>query len=128
MLPDIQTEIPGPQSRSLATRLAAHECRNVTFMSSDFPIFWQKAEGNNVWDADGNRYLDFTSAFGVSGLGHSNAEVVSALTNQAGQLVHGMGDVHPTELKVAVCEKISQLTFERWGNGPAKIMLGKYRL
>lgn len=124
MLPELQTEIPGPKSRSLAARLAAHECRNVTFMNPDFPIFWQRAAGNNVWDADGNRYLDFTSAFGVTGLGHSHPSVVSALHNQADQLIHGMGDVHPTELKVAVCEKISQLTFERWGRGPGKTILG----
>ena len=124
MLPDIQTQIPGPKSLALAARLAEHECRNVTFLSKDFPIFWQKGLGANVWDADGNRYLDFTSAFGVTGLGHSPPTVVSALTDQAGELIHGMGDVHPTELKVAVCEKISQMTFERWGCGAGKIMLG----
>lgn len=124
MLPDLQTEIPGPKSRALAARLRAHECRNVTFTNKDFPVFWQKAEGRNVWDADGNRYLDFTSAFGVTGLGHSRGEVVAALTQQAQELIHGMGDVHPTELKVALCEKISQLTFERWGRGGAKTILG----
>ncbi|NOX99442.1 MAG: aspartate aminotransferase family protein [Verrucomicrobia bacterium] len=124
MLPEIHTKIPGPKSIALAARLAAHECRNVTFMNKDFPVFWLKAEGNNVWDVDGNRYLDFTSAFGVTGLGHSPPEVVTALTSQATELIHGMGDVHPTELKVAVCEKISQMTFERWNNAPAKIILG----
>ncbi len=124
MLPDIQTEIPGPKSRALAARLRASECRNVTFVSEDFPVFWQKAKGGNVWDADGNRYLDFTSAFGVTGLGHSAAGVVSALERQAQDLIHSMGDVHPTELKVTLCEKISQLTFERWGCGAAKTILG----
>jgi len=124
MLPDIQTEIPGPKSQALAARLRAHECRSVTFINEDFPVFWQKAEGCNVWDVDGNRYLDFTSAFGVTGLGHSPLEVVSALTRQAEELIHGMGDVHPTEPKVALCEKISQLTFERWGRGGAKTILG----
>lgn len=124
MLPDIQTQIPGPKSLALAARLAAHECRNVTFMNQDFPIFWQRATGNNVWDADGNRFLDFTSAFGVAGLGHSPPPVTAALIHQAGELIHGMGDVHPTELKVAVCEKISQLTFERWDGRAGKILLG----
>ena len=124
MLPEIQTEIPGPKSRALAARLAEHECHNVTFANKDFPIFWQRASGTNVWDADGNRYLDFTSAFGVTGLGHSPPEIVSALTRQTGELIHGMGDVHPTELKVAVCEEISRLTFERWDRGPAKTVLG----
>lgn len=124
MLPELITDIPGPKSLALASRLAKHECHNVTFMNQDFPIFWQRASGSNVWDADGNRYLDFTSAFGVAGLGHSPPQVVSALKNQADQLLHGMGDVHPTELKVALCEKISQMTFERWGMGPGKTLLG----
>ncbi|MFK5922385.1 MAG: aminotransferase class III-fold pyridoxal phosphate-dependent enzyme [Verrucomicrobiota bacterium] len=124
MLPDIQTAIPGPKSLDLAARLTQHECRNVTFMNSEFPVFWQRASGTNVWDVDGNRLLDFTSAFGVSGLGHSPPTVLSALKNQADQLIHGMGDVHPTELKVRLCEKISQITFERWGQGPAKVILG----
>ena len=124
MLPEILTEIPGPKSKSLASRLAKHESRNVTFSNQDFPIFWQRAKGSNVWDADGNRYIDFTSAFGVCGLGHSRNEVKSALISQANELIHGMGDVHPTELKVAVCEKISQMTFERWQQGAAKIILG----
>lgn len=124
MLPDIQTAIPGPKSLALAARLSQHECRNVTAMNSEFPVFWQHASGTNVWDADGNRFIDFTSAFGVTGLGHSPPTILSALKNQADQLIHGMGDVHPTELKVELCEKLSQITFERWHQGPGKVILG----
>ncbi|MCF6311442.1 MAG: aminotransferase class III-fold pyridoxal phosphate-dependent enzyme [Verrucomicrobiales bacterium] len=124
MLPEIITPIPGPQSLALAARLAKHECQSVTFMSPDFPIFWEKAQGCNIWDVDGNRFLDFTSAFGVTGLGHSPPNVLAALKNQADSLIHGMGDVHPTELKVALCEKISEITFERWQAGSAKTLLG----
>ena len=57
-----------------------HESRNVTFLAPDWPIFWQRAGGVNVWDTDGNRFLDLTSAFGVCGLGHNNAAVCEALT------------------------------------------------
>ena len=70
MLPEIHTPIPGPRSRELAARLRAHESRNVTFLADDWPVFWQRAEGVNVWDVDGNRFLDLTSAFGV-GLGRN---------------------------------------------------------
>jgi len=60
VLPDIRTEIPGPRSRELAARLRAVESRNVTMVAPDWPVFWERAEGVNVWDADGNRFLDFT--------------------------------------------------------------------
>ena len=67
MIPEIITSIPGPRSLALAARLREHESRNVTYMDHSWPVFWEKAKGVNVWDADGNRFLDFTSAFGVAG-------------------------------------------------------------
>ncbi len=124
MLPELRTPIPGPRSRELAARLRRCESRNVTFISEEWPIFWERAEGANVWDADGNRYLDLTSAFGVTTLGHTRPEIRDALTGQAATLLHAMGDVHPTELKVRLCEQLSALTFERWGVGRGKTILG----
>lgn len=123
MLPDIVTQIPGPRSKALALRLARVESRNITFASRDWPVFWERAAGTNVWDVDGNRFLDCTSAFAVCGLGHGNPAVVAALQDQADHLLHGMGDVHPAEVKVALCEELSALTFERWGAGIGKTIL-----
>ena len=123
VLPKLVTPIPGPRSLALAERLAAHESRNVTFLSPEFPVFWERAEGCNVWDVDGNRFLDLTSAFAVVGLGHGHPELRAAMHAQVDTLVHGMGDVHPSELKVQLCEQLSQLTFERWGQGPGKVIL-----
>jgi 4-aminobutyrate aminotransferase-like enzyme len=124
VLPELITEIPGPRSLTLAEKLRRYESRNVTYLADDFPIFWQRAAGTNVWDADGNRFLDLTSAFGVSGLGHTDAGLREAVTVQAGELMHAMGDVHPTELKARLCERLSALTFERWGAGIGKVVLG----
>lgn len=123
MLPDLRTVIPGPESQRLAGQLREAECQNVTYLGEDWPVFWERAEGVNVWDVDGNRYLDFTSAFGVCGLGHRNAEVVKALHRQADQLLHGMGDVHPTALKGELCAALSMMTFQRWGAGRGKVTL-----
>ena len=123
MLPDLQTEIPGPESLSLAGKLREYESRNVTYLDESWPVFWERAEGVNVWDADGNRFLDLTSAFGVAGLGHGNPEIVSAMKSQSERLLHGMGDVHPTALKGDLCEKLSAVTFERWGAGKGKTVL-----
>ena len=106
MLPETVTAIPGPRSRALAGRLRGAESRNVTYLDDEFPIFWERAEGVNVWDVDGNRYLDLTSAFAVAGLGHAPAPIVAALKDQASTLLHAMGDVHPTEMKVRLCEEL----------------------
>jgi 4-aminobutyrate aminotransferase-like enzyme len=124
MLPELVTSIPGPRSLELAAQLRRFESRNVTYLAGDFPVFWKRAEGTNVWDEDGNRYLDLTSAFGVTGLGHTNPEIAEALRRQSGELLHGMGDVHPTALKAELCARLSDLTFERWGAGPGKVVLG----
>ena len=122
MLPELLTTIPGPLSQELAARLQQVECRNTTLVTPEWPIFWDRADGSNVWDADGNRLLDMTSAFGVATLGHGFTR--SALTAQAADLVHAMGDVHPARLKVELCEKLSEITFGRWTGGQGKTLLG----
>ena len=82
-LPTLRVTPPGPASRSLADRLGRVESRNVTFVSEDWPVFWTEAIGANVVDADGNVFIDLTSAFGVALLGHSSAPVRSALERGA---------------------------------------------
>ena len=123
MLPEIITEIPGPKSRALAENLHQYESRNITYVSNDFPIFWDRAKNTNVWDIDGNRFIDLTSAFAVSSLGHSCPELITAFNDQSMQLMHGMGDVHPTAQKVNLCKKLSSITFERWTGKSAKTIL-----
>lgn len=124
MLPEIHTPIPGPRSLEAATRLRRYESQNVTYIDPEYPIFWQRAEGVNVWDVDGNRFLDWTSAFGVASLGHTAPAIREAVMQQAGTLFHAMGDVHPTPLKAELCERLSAVTFERWGAGAARTILG----
>lgn len=123
MLPEVLTEIPGPASLRLARELRRYESHNVTCVAGDWPVFWERAEGVNVWDADGNRFLDLTSAFAVAGLGHNPPELVEVVSRQAFQLLHGMGDVHPTALKVELCRQLSAMTYERWGAGAGKVVL-----
>jgi 4-aminobutyrate aminotransferase-like enzyme len=123
MLPELRTEIPGPESRSLAAELRRYESRNITFINADFPIFWERADGVNVWDVDGNRFLDLTSAFAVAGLGHNAPAVVEAMRDQSTRLLHAMGDVHPTRAKAELCRLLSGITFERWGAGTGRTIL-----
>jgi 4-aminobutyrate aminotransferase-like enzyme len=124
VLPKLEGDVPGPRSRELSARLRRVESRNVTFVTEDWPIFWERAEGANVWDADGNRFLDLTAAFGVAAAGHTHPEIRDALTAQAAQLMHAMGDVHPAASKAGLCERLSAMTFERWGAGMGKVVLG----
>ena len=108
--PFIKVPPPGPRSRRLAVRLAEVESRNVTYLAEDFPIFWEKSRGSNVWDADGNRYVDLSGGFGVAVAGHRNRRVMQALRRQIGRLPHGMGDVHPPALKVKLLEALAAVS------------------
>ena len=109
ILPSLVVPPPGTRSRALGERLRSVESRNVTYLSEDFPIFWEEARGANVRDVDGNVYIDFTGAFGVSFAGHAHPRIQRALVEQSGLLVHGMGDVHPPALKLALLERLSAL-------------------
>ncbi|HET6275457.1 MAG TPA: aspartate aminotransferase family protein [Candidatus Cybelea sp.] len=101
--------VPGARSLALAAQLRHYEQRNVTYLADDFPIFWQAANGATVTDADGNEYIDCTAAFGVANAGHSNPRVGHAVADQAARLMHGMGDVHPTEIRIRLFERLAAL-------------------
>lgn len=50
------------------------------------PIVFARAQGVNVWDPEGKRYLDFLSAYSAVNQGHCHPELIKALTEQAGRL------------------------------------------
>ena len=47
-----------------------------------------RGEGPYVWDADSKKYLDFLGGLAVNGLGHCHPNVVAAIREQAGKLLH----------------------------------------
>ncbi len=106
---DPSPAIPGPQSARLGALLHAYESRNVTYLADDFPVFWESALGALVVDVDGNEFVDLTSAFGVANLGHADPYVAAAIADQAGRLMHGMGDVHPTEVRARLLERLARI-------------------
>lgn len=108
--PRVRNEPPSERSRELARRLTRVESRDVTYVGPDFPVFWEEARGSNVWDVDGNRYVDLTAGFGVAAPGHRHPAVVEAIREQAETLTHGMGDVHPPAVKVDLLERLSDLS------------------
>ncbi len=53
-----------------------------------FPVCLVRGEGSWVWDAEGNRYLDFFPGWGCNLLGHCPERVVAAVREQVGRLIH----------------------------------------
>jgi 4-aminobutyrate aminotransferase-like enzyme len=99
--------LPGPRSRELNALVARFEAPGVTYLGADYPVAWASAHGAIVVDADANRFIDLTGAFGVAALGHTNAAVTAAIEVQAQRLAHGMGDVHPTDVKARLLARLA---------------------
>jgi len=114
-------------SRQVIQLLEAFESPNVTSIDPDgsWPIVWERAQGVQVWDADGKEYLDLTAAFAVAAAGHANPRVVKAGQAQMARLLHAMGDVHPHARKAELARELSRITFERWGEGESKVQSPK---
>ncbi len=119
LLPDIVVPPPGPRSRGLARALGRCEAPGVNTLpipdegagagGAEPPIVWQAAQGANVWDVDGNRYLDLTSGFGVAAVGHRHPRVAAAVRRQTRILLHGLGDVHAHPGRIELAARLAQL-------------------
>ncbi|MBN1627560.1 MAG: aminotransferase class III-fold pyridoxal phosphate-dependent enzyme, partial [Deltaproteobacteria bacterium] len=70
------------------------------------PLFISRAEGCFLWDADGNRYIDYVCSWGPMILGHGHPEVVKALEER---LSKGTSYGAPTELEVEMAETIVEM-------------------
>jgi 4-aminobutyrate aminotransferase len=62
-----------------------------------------RGEGTHLYDADGNRYLDFTAGIGVTSTGHCHPKVVAAAQDQVATLIHGQYTtvLHPKLLELS---------------------------
>ena len=109
-LPAMVTETPGPRSRALAAELALSEAPNASAISAgDQPVFWDETHGANVWDVDGNRYVDLTAGFCVAIAGHSNPRIVAAIQAQAARMMHSQGGANPNALRVELTRRLARL-------------------
>lgn len=94
----------------MAGRLEASEAPGInTLVAGTTAMLWAEAVGSNVVDVDGNRYIDLTAGFGVAAVGHCHPAVVSAVSEQAEQLVHGLGDVYAHPARVELAERLYAL-------------------
>ncbi|MBM3252409.1 MAG: aspartate aminotransferase family protein [Candidatus Omnitrophica bacterium] len=61
-----------------------------------------KGKGSKLWDIDGKEYLDFFPGWGVSNLGHCHPNVIAAVREQIGKLIHIPNNLyHPLQAKLA---------------------------
>ena len=70
------------------------------------PIFYDRAKGDRVWDADGNEYIDFVGSWGPMILGHTPDVVLDAVREQ---LAKGTSFGAPTELEVRMAETLVEV-------------------
>jgi glutamate-1-semialdehyde 2,1-aminomutase len=67
------------------------------------PLFYERAKGDRVWDADGNEYVDFVGSWGPMILGHAPEEVLDAVRGQLGK---GTSYGAPCEAEVLMAEAV----------------------
>jgi len=101
----IRTELPGPNARALLARDAS-----VTSPSypRDYPFVMDHGRGAEVWDVDGNRFLDFAAGIAVCSTGHSHPQVVQAIKDAADRFLHISSD-YWHEGQVRLGERINEL-------------------
>jgi 4-aminobutyrate aminotransferase len=101
----IRTELPGPRARAILARDAS-----VTSPSypRDYPFVMDHGRGVEVWDVDGNRFLDFAAGIAVCSTGHSHPRVVQAIKDAADKFIHISSD-YWHEGQVRLGERINEL-------------------
>ena len=70
------------------------------------PVFFERARGAHLWDADGRRYIDYVGSWGPAILGHADPEVVGAVQARA-EL--GLSFGAPTEPELEMAELLCRL-------------------
>ena len=70
------------------------------------PVFFDRASGAYMYDADGNRYIDYVLSWGPMLLGHGNETVLQAIREQ---LEKAMTFGTPTELEIQLADKICSI-------------------
>jgi len=95
----IRTELPGPKAHALIER-----DRGVVSPSypRDYPFVMSHGRGVEVWDVDGNRFLDFAAGIAVCSTGHCHPHVVQSVQQAAERFLHISSDYwHEGEVRLA---------------------------
>ncbi|OGT58130.1 MAG: 4-aminobutyrate aminotransferase [Gammaproteobacteria bacterium RIFCSPHIGHO2_12_FULL_63_22] len=101
----IITELPGPKSRAMIARDAAVISPSYP---RDYPFVMSHGRGTEVWDVDGNRFLDFMAGIAVCSTGHCHPTVVQAVKDAADQFLHISSDYWHEQM-VSLGERLARL-------------------
>jgi 4-aminobutyrate aminotransferase/(S)-3-amino-2-methylpropionate transaminase len=116
--PEIKVAPPGPMSKSAAARLEKVECpafaaRREARKADDVPIVLMSGRGSNLYDVDGNRYVDLAAGFGSLLLGHAATSVARAMEAQSDRMIQALGDVYVGDAKIGLLERLVALHPEK---------------
>jgi 4-aminobutyrate aminotransferase len=86
--PVIRTKLPGPNAK----RIIADDARLISpSYTRAYPLVAKRGRGIIIEDVDGNEFFDFSAGIAVTATGHCHPEVVSAIQQQAAELIHMSG-------------------------------------
>jgi 4-aminobutyrate aminotransferase len=105
MEPLITTKPPGPSAVAVLKRDAEVISQS---MARHYPLVLERAQDVNLWDVDGNRYLDFTAGFAVMNVGWNHPKVVNAIQQQATLLTHGAFLAFCSETPVTFAQRLTE--------------------
>jgi 4-aminobutyrate aminotransferase len=97
--------LPGPKAQALIARDAKVVSPSYP---RDYPFAMARGRGAEVWDVDGNRFLDFAAGIAVCATGHAHPQVVQAIKDAADDFLHISSD-YWHERQVLLAEKIAAL-------------------
>jgi acetylornithine/N-succinyldiaminopimelate aminotransferase len=92
---------------SVLAELQELERTSVMPSYARLPVAFVRGEGSRLWDAEGNRYLDFLCGISVTNLGHCHPRVVAAVREQAGRLMH-TSNLFYTEPAMRLARRLSE--------------------
>lgn len=99
---EISTAIPSPGTEDILIELEKYESRS---MQGQMPLVWDRAEGFNIFDICGNRWIDFTSTIFVANTGHANPKIISAMQKLLNSpLLHSYA--YATEIRTRYVKKL----------------------
>ncbi|GLS27876.1 glutamate-1-semialdehyde 2,1-aminomutase [Marinibactrum halimedae] len=70
------------------------------------PVFFEKAKGAYIYDADGKQYVDYVQSWGPMVLGHAHPEVIAAVVEK---VQHGLSFGAPTEIETTLADELCQI-------------------
>ena len=104
--PRIHGPLPGPKARAI---VEADDRWISPSYTRSYPLVAKRGRGTRVEDVDGNEFLDFAAGIAVVSTGHCHPEVVKAIQQQAGELIHMSGTDFYYEGLVTFAERLSAI-------------------